>query len=138
MIWKQLLKDKPQRIDIYKCLVLKYHKRWVVEYLQWTSKGFQPLDYGQHGSHELDMDVAYWFDVEQIAPPIEEADKLIIEVKFYFGGEELLKYLSEKQIPIYEKYGNGVNVIISKIDEITLQELNSRFESNPSLFKTKK
>jgi len=138
MEWKQLLKEKPKRYDIYKCLVLEYPKRWYVKHLVWTSNGFQSLDYGKYGTYELDIDVAYWYDVEYSEPPFEDANKLIFEIQFFFGYDDLFKYLAENKVLVHSKGVNCANVVLTNIDENILKELRSMFKYNPPIYKVLK
>lgn len=136
--WIKLLDEKPIKQGVYKCLCLGYSKNWREEFLKWTNEGFQPLDHGNSGTWAINMNVSHWFKVEQIEPPIFEAEKLIIETEVFFEDSNLNIFAERNNIEIFRVYGNATEYIISNISDLVLNEMRTKFKSNGIRFNVRR
>lgn len=136
--WIKLLDEKPMKHGIYKCLCLGYSKNWREEFLKWTNEGFQPLDYGSSGTWAINMNVSHWFKVEEIEPPILEAEKLIIETEVFFEDISLEHFARLNNIKVFGRYGNATEFIISDIPETVLNDMRHKYKSNGTHFNVRR
>ncbi len=76
MKWVKITDKKPSKEGVYK--VIEYTGRLSETYRKWVGGvGFQPLDYGNHGTWAIDLQITHWLEYIQPTPPMDEAEALV-------------------------------------------------------------
>jgi hypothetical protein len=130
--WIKLIETKPPKEDTYKVLKFsEWGKRWSVDNLRWGKYGyFYSIGYDMGHEFFIETDVAFWLETEEPAPPIEDAESLIIETEVFFeNGDDLREFCHDNGIIPFAVYGNASEIITSGLSESLLNNIRLRFKS---------
>ena len=132
--WINIFEETPHKQGVYRVWRWDYN-RWREDHLLWKgASGFQPLNHGQHGTWDIDMDVAFWLKCDIPPIPKQQAETMLLEHMSVFGAEEELISVIDGRFKTLMSHQRGHrDVVLTGVSDVDRKVLCDKFSCNSIL-----